>query len=381
MKHLGFSFFLLVELFAFQKISFAQNSDSVLLYFASPQSAPCQMMKPLLTQLEREGTPVRYVDVLNEPYFSSRYGVRATPTFIVTSGGSELTRLVGVQGMRQIRRALATPEHGKLVPTHSLGVSSRPFESQSIRQDLRASGSNPFNNREIGLGSSESRSTRNAVTLERMSEVMPNRSVAHSIERAKSATVRMRVYDATGYGIGTGTIIDARNGEALIITCGHLFRDSNRQTRVEVDLFRGGQCETVIARIIDFDAEVHDIGLVSIRTNQLVHAVKIAGGSQPVRNGETVFSFGCDRGEIPSRHDTRITGINKYDQHLGLSNLEIDGAPLDGRSGGGLFDEKGQLVGICNAADYRENIGIYAGPGSIQWQLRRIGMEHLISGL
>ena len=191
----------------------------------------------------------------------------------------------------------------------------------------------------------------------------------------------MRVYDATGYGIGTGTIIDARNGEALIITCGHLFRDSNRQTRVEVDLFRGGQCETVIARIIDFDAEVHDIGLVSIRTNQLVDAVRIAGGSQPVRNGETVFSFGCDRGEIPSRHDTRITGINKYDQHLGLSNLEIDGAPLDGRSGGGLFDEKGQLVGICNAADYRENIGIYAGPGSIQWQLRRIGMEHLISGL
>ena len=130
-----------------------------------------------------------------------------------------------------------------------------------------------------------------------MSEVMPNRSVAHSIERAKSATVRMRVYDATGYGIGTGTIIDARNGEALIITCGHLFRDSNRQTRVEVDLFRGGQCETVIARIIDFDAEVHDIGLVSIRTNQLVDAVRIAGGSQPVRNGETVFSFGCDRGE------------------------------------------------------------------------------------
>ena len=41
-----------------------------------------------------------------------------------------------------------------------------------------------------------------------------------------AATVRLRVEDAQGRSFGTGTIIDARSGEALVITCGHLFRES-----------------------------------------------------------------------------------------------------------------------------------------------------------
>ena len=91
-----------------------------------------------------------------------------------------------------------------------------------------------------------------------------------------------------------------------------------------------------------------------------------------------MFTFGCNRGEEPSRIDTRITGVNKYNQHLGLSNLEVFGAPIDGRSGGGLFDQNGYLIGVCNAADYRDNVGIYAALGVIRWQLERIGMTYLI---
>jgi hypothetical protein len=94
-----------------------------------------------------------------------------------------------------------------------------------------------------------------------------------------------------------------------------------------------------------------------------------------VRAGQTAFSFGCDRGADPSRRDTRITGVDKYDQHLGVSNLEIAGAPIDGRSGGGLFDETGRLIGVCNAADYEGDVGIYAGPGSVQWQLDKAGLS------
>ena len=95
--------------------------------------------------------------------------------------------------------------------------------------------------------------------------------------------------------------------------------------------------------------------------------------TQQVQNGQTAFSFGCDRGDDPSRRDTRITGINKYNQHLGVSNLEIAGAPIDGRSGGGLFDESGRLIGVCNAADYKGDVGIYAGPGSISLATRSRG--------
>ena len=55
---------------------------------------------------------------------------------------------------------------------------------------------------------------------------MPNQHTADSIERARAATVRLRVHDPDGYGTGTGTIIDTRDGEALVLTCGHLFRET-----------------------------------------------------------------------------------------------------------------------------------------------------------
>ncbi|MEP4680434.1 MAG: thioredoxin, partial [Rhodopirellula bahusiensis] len=56
------------------------------------------------------------------------------------------------------------------------------------------------------------------------------------------------------------------------------------------------------------------------------------------------------------------------------------GAPIDGRSGGGLFDDRGVLIGVCNAADYKSDLGIYTGPGSVHWQLERIQLGRLYQG-
>ena len=33
------------------------------------------------------------------------------------------------------------------------------------------------------------------------------------------------------------------------------------------------------------------------------------------------------------------------------------------------------MIGVCNAADYEGDVGIYAGPGSVQWQLDRAGLS------
>jgi hypothetical protein len=206
---------------------------------------------------------------------------------------------------------------------------------------------------------------------------MPSLSLADAVERAEAATVRLRVHDGNGYGSGTGTIIDTHGDEALVLTCGHLFREAKGKGKIEVDLFIGGQIRTVLGQVIDYDAENRDIALVAIRPGFTVQAVEILADDQRVRSGQTAFSFGCDRGADPSRRDTRITGVNKYNQHLGVSNLEIAGAPIDGRSGGGLFDDRGRLIGVCNSADYQGDVGIYAGPGTIQWQLDRVDMAHL----
>src|SRR5690606_11196826 len=165
--------------------------------------------------------------------------------------------------------------------------------------------------------------------------------------------------------------------EALVLTCGHLFRDTQGKGRIEVDLFVGGRPQTVEGQLIDYDANDRDIALVAIRPGFPIQPVPVIRHGRLPEVGSTAFSFGCDRGDDPSRRDTRITGVNKYNQHKAASNLEIAGAPIDGRSGGGLFDADGFLIGVCNAADFKGDIGIYAGPGAIHWQLDRLQLARL----
>ena len=196
-------------------------------------------------------------------------------------------------------------------------------------------------------------------------------------QRAEAATVRLKVHDGRGYGVGTGTIIDTHGDEALVLTCGHLFRETKHQSRVDVELFVAGRIQTVPGKVVDYDSEDRDIGLVVIRPGFKVATVSVLPSDQLPTSGQSVFSFGCDHGANPSRRDTRITGIDKYNQETRSSNIEIDGAPVDGRSGGGLFDAQGRLIGVCNAADYQEDVGIYTGPRSIQWQLDRVQLSNL----
>ena len=297
--------------------------------------------------------------------------------------GKEVTRMTGMQSASQIQTALAIDPAGPLFDTRSTaalrdipaprtrlapvqGRTNIPPQQSFVSQNSV----NPRSELE-----SPSRSPVQQASLQ--SEPMPSMLLADAVQRAQAATVRLRVHDGHGYGAGTGTIIDTHGEEALVLTCGHLFRENKGQGKIEVDLFVGGQTRTVSGEVIDYDADTRDTALVVIRPGLQIQPIQVEVRNEKVRNGETAFSFGCDRGDDPSRRDTRISGINKYNQHLGVSNLEIQGAPIDGRSGGGLFNAAGNLIGICNAADYKNDVGIYAGPGSVQWQLDRVGLSKL----
>lgn len=328
-------------------------ANSILLAFSSDRCGHCQAMKPTLALLENNGTPIRRVNVNREPELARRHGIRQTPTYVVLSGGRELTRLVGTQTAEKLNNALAIDPAG---PHFDTGAS--------------------LDNRSI-LGSPKTPSATAAGNGSSRGEIMPNLSIADAVERARAATVRLRVFEGRGFGVGTGTIIDRHGEEALVLTCGHLFRETKLQAKIEVDLFVGGQIKTVPGQVIDYDADNRDIALVVIRPGVEIQPVAILNPNAAPQSGQAVFSFGCDHGDDPSRRDTRITGVNKYNQQFNASNIEIKGAPVDGRSGGGLFDQAGRLIGVCNAADYKGDVGIYTGPGSIKWQLDRIQMSHL----
>ncbi len=373
MKANSFAAFALVIAVSILSGPAALASDAILINFTSDHCGPCRAMQPVLAELENGGVPVRHVDVGSEPQLASRYGIRQTPTFVVMSGGKELTRLVGTRTSQELRDALEVSAHGPLVQT---GTDSRQPDFSAPQTRLAPiTTAGQFGSLESQLANPNRPS--NPAVVAPLSEPMPSMSVADAVQRAQAATVRLRIFDGHGYGAGTGTIIDTHGEEALVLTCGHLFRDTKGEGKIEVDLFIAGEVKTVIGQLIDYEATDRDIALVAIRPPAPIEPVQVLPASVKVQNGQPAFSFGCDRGDDPSRRDTRITGIDKYNQHLGVSNLEIAGAPIDGRSGGGLFDDQGRLIGVCNAADYKGDVGIYAGPGSVYWQLDRAKLTSL----
>src|SRR4029077_13611084 len=71
-----------------------------------------------------------------------------------------------------------------------------------------------------------------------------------------AASVRLRVEDPQGHSCGSGTIIDALpGGEALVLTCGNLFRDSQGRDKVEVDVFGPAPAAHLVGRVVSFDLE------------------------------------------------------------------------------------------------------------------------------
>ena len=114
-------------------------------------------------------------------------------------------------------------------------------------------------------------------------------------------------------------------------------------------------------------------------TNATLPAEKEAEGEgekEAVAEGQTVFSWGCDRGALPSRYDSKITKLNRY---LGAPNVEVAGQPVEGRSGGGLFDESGELIGVCYAADPELQEGLYNGAEVVYYQLAKLGLHRLFN--
>ncbi len=200
-----------------------------------------------------------------------------------------------------------------------------------------------------------------------------------AIARAAAATVRIRVDEENSTAYGTGTVIDVHGDEALVLTCGHLFREMKQHSKLTIDLFPSrSQPMNVPAQLIDFKADAGDvdIGLISFKLPYAIEPVALLPQVESLLVGQPAFSFGCDHGDNPTRRDTQVKSINRY---LGAPNVEIAGAPAVGRSGGGLFDNQGRLIGVCNAADAEGDEGIYASAGIVYAQIERLGLSHLVN--
>lgn len=342
----------------------------VLLDFTATWCGPCQQMNPVVSRLKRQGYPIVKVDIDQRPDLAKKYNVRSIPAFVLVIDGQERTRSVGMTAEAQLKRMLAQiptgppPSRQRKAPVQVADANSRATSAPKSSFDF------PF------PPPSQTEPSRNNEPLAAVT-TLPQEPQANASAPAANDplqwSVRIRLRDEQGVNFGSGTVVGRDGNRLLVLTCGHLFRTLSSEAAIEIDVFQNGNVSTIAGELIDFDLDA-DVGLLSMVTDQSLPLTQIASAGTSLEVDQPVTSVGCGGGKEPSVQQVQVTELNRYD---GPANVECTGTPIRGRSGGGLFSNDGQVVGVCIRSNYREDRGLYAGLEAIHGLLRRCGYGHL----
>lgn len=366
----------------------APTSRGEVIDFSATWCGPCQQVAPLVARLEREGLPIRKVDVDQERPFANQFRIKAMPTFVLVVDGREVDRRERAMSEAELRawvKRIPTLQdsvaEGKVLPTSGTispfvaDPNTRLGQPQSINRAFPSETAahtpavNPLQDNRAFPATASPVST---VADASMTNSQPNTAAVQKDPMA--ASVRLRVTIDGQINLGSGTLIESAAGKAHIVTCGHIFRGINESSRIEVNLFQDGREQSVMGQLVKYDLDA-DVGLIVIPTSGALPTVPVARSHQAPQAQEPVLSIGCSGGQNPTTQEIQITAVNPY---LGPENLECTGVPVQGRSGGGLFRPTGELVGICIAADPERKRGVYAGLAAVHSLLKDAGLSHLV---
>ncbi len=371
--------------------------ETVLYDFQATWCGPCKMMTPVVQQLSAEGYPVREIEVDQDTALAQKYGVTNIPCFVLVVDGKERGRIIGATNYQRLSGLLSSagvlpaaaknrhtrgqsPER----PRKLLPLSGTLFSKESRKQSPTAHVTVP----QVALGQPIAMSApeqevpmmpamptppQHLMPQANRIESLDNRSLQSLADHLLRASVRLKVHDPQGHSLGSGTIINSWTEpsgvcESLILTCGHIFRDSGGTGQIEVALFNGSVSKTVVGELVQYDLQ-NDIGLVSIRSDYQLPAIPLINEQQTTEVGDIVLSIGCDHGSDPTVQRSTVKAINSF---VGPPNLQVEGQPAVGRSGGGLFNNRGELIGVCNFADPTDRAGLYGAAQLAHAMLREL---------
>jgi S1-C subfamily serine protease len=317
-------------------------------------------MKPTVRAFVSAGYPIREVDVTRETDLARQHNVSGIPCFVMLVDGQEVDRVVGATTGQRLEQMFKRAQDAE--------------RQNADRVRLQSAEAAPPAATTVGVESNPPRAIIGAT--QDTPQPLPMQAPEH--EKLLAATVRLRVEESKGQAYATGTIIDSREGQALVITCGHLFRESEGKAPLTVEVFERGPggiraAGPVTAQLVHYDLE-RDLALVGIWPTHPVSVASVAPKGSTIERGDRAVSVGCSHGENPTALPTRITTLDRYNAP---PNIEATGAPVQGRSGGGLFNDQGQLIGVCFAADYEGNEGLYASLESIHAELAQNGLSEI----
>jgi len=316
------------------------GGPTVMYDFYADWCGPCRAMNPTVAALKAKGLPIKKVNIDHQPDLAKKYGISRIPCFVMVVDGREVDRELGFTDAARLEQMCRRGMQAE----SSASVANAPKARSAVADRGGASGWNQADGR-----------------------------VGPSDEQLLAVTVRLRVSDPRGFGWGTGTIVDAREGEALVLTCGHIFRDSEGKGQIDIDLFGSHAGQRVAGNLIGYDLK-RDVALVSFRAPGPIQPARLAPADHVVHPGDAVASVGCSNGDDPTVARSRVSTVNRF---LGPPNLQVTGAPVEGRSGGGLFSEDGLVIGVCNGAQHDDGEGFYAALGSIHGHIAEVGLAHV----
>ena len=170
------------------------------------------------------------------------------------------------------------------------------------------------------------------------------------VEVRTQYVVQSRYYQYVQSGAGSGVIIGTFDGGYYIVTNAHVIETSSNGIASDISIRTTDGKEYVVEDVIGSNS-YKDIAVLSIVTNDTLKVAPIVGASEPIL-GEEVIVIGNPLGQlggtltngIISALDREIT-IDGSTLNLLQTNAEIS----PGNSGGGMFNLKGELIGIVNA--------------------------------
>ena len=167
------------------------------------------------------------------------------------------------------------------------------------------------------------------------------------------AAVRVR----TPGGMGSGVILSSVPGRTVIATAAHMVRDASAQS-ISVDVFGDGGKISKFAATVETSNDTTDLALLLVAANSFPLPAAIGANDSPGQ-GDVAFGIGCSGGGRVSVMKCRVLRIQDGD-------VFCSGAPAQGRSGGGLYNSRFELIGICSAANAERQDGWYVGHEKLQ---------------
>lgn len=166
-----------------------------------------------------------------------------------------------------------------------------------------------------------------------LSSVVTAKTPEQILAQVSASVVGLDMVDANGKSIGQGSAVIIGEGQ-VVTACQVVNEGKNGQVRQSGRTFKA---------TLGYTAP--DRNLCQLNVPQLSAPPVILGAAKNLKSGQRVYAIGVPGGQKPVLSEGAISRLRPYE---GSQYIHISAAISPGSSGGGLFNDQGQLIGILS---------------------------------